>query len=399
MNDETIYTNEDNQEPVDNGLNQNESMDNAVNSEPIPQEAPTPEKPKKKGMSGGAVAGIAGGAAAMAGAAGVAAAVLTPKYVFPYAEDFIGDAKEFIGDAKEYIGDAIGDAKSYIGNTLDDAKNFIGDAKDIISDTKDFISDRIHGGSHANVGDEALALKEESIKLEEVETPTVSEQLVGHDMNVASGINDSMSFGEAFAAARQELGAGGLFVWHGNTYGTYYANEWNAMSAEDQDQYWADVFHTTSNIEYEPQVLDEQMASADTFAVEMTGDEGEALVLDVDEGEGLALNVDKDDVAVIDEYDIDGDGVPDIAFVENGGDEMPDILVDSTGDGQYDTLLVGSTDEVDLMADGDEESLLSEEEMLALEEDGLGMEEDLIVDAPEANDLGMDNSMAEGDLA
>lgn len=68
-------------------------------------------------------------------------------------------------------------------------------------------------------------------------TPSASGQLTGHDMELATGVNDSMSFSQAFAAARQEVGPGGLFVWHGNTYGTYYANEWNAMTPEDREQY------------------------------------------------------------------------------------------------------------------------------------------------------------------
>ncbi|MCD8290206.1 MAG: hypothetical protein LUC91_01740 [Prevotella sp.] len=54
---------------------------------------------------------------------------------------------------------------------------------------------------------------------------------------VATSVNDDMSFGEAFAAARDEIGAGGYFVWHGNVYGTYYANEWNSMSETQQYQF------------------------------------------------------------------------------------------------------------------------------------------------------------------
>ena len=83
--------------------------------------------------------------------------------------------------------------------------------------------------------------------------PSSSAHLQGHDMEVATSVNDSMNFSQAFAAARHEVGPGGLFVWHGHTYGTYYANEWEAMSPEEHDQYWADVYHTTSHIQYEPQ--------------------------------------------------------------------------------------------------------------------------------------------------
>lgn len=47
-------------------------------------------------------------------------------------------------------------------------------------------------------------------------------------------VSDSMSFSEAFAAARAEVGPGGSFTWHGKVYGTYYKNEWDSMSSEEQ---------------------------------------------------------------------------------------------------------------------------------------------------------------------
>lgn len=53
-------------------------------------------------------------------------------------------------------------------------------------------------------------------------------------------IDDSMSFSDAFAAARAEVGPGGVFQWHGGIYGTYTADEWNAMSAEEK----ADFVHS-----------------------------------------------------------------------------------------------------------------------------------------------------------
>ena len=55
--------------------------------------------------------------------------------------------------------------------------------------------------------------------------------------NVASGVTDEMSFSEAFATARHEVGAGGCFVWHGKVYGTYYADEWNAMTPDQRDEF------------------------------------------------------------------------------------------------------------------------------------------------------------------
>jgi len=51
---------------------------------------------------------------------------------------------------------------------------------------------------------------------------------------------EGQSFSEAFADARNELGAGGVFEWNGQQYNTFYAEEWQDMS-EGQQNEWADL--------------------------------------------------------------------------------------------------------------------------------------------------------------
>lgn len=70
------------------------------------------------------------------------------------------------------------------------------------------------------------------------------------DIKVASGVNDDMSFNEAFAAARAEVGPGGAFEWHGQVYGTYTASEWNHMSAAERAEFnshfdWNNADHSS----------------------------------------------------------------------------------------------------------------------------------------------------------
>lgn len=60
-------------------------------------------------------------------------------------------------------------------------------------------------------------------------------------------VNDEMSFSEAFASARKQVGAGGVFEWRGKQYGTYYKTEWDSMSQAEKDQYAANVFGTSSS--------------------------------------------------------------------------------------------------------------------------------------------------------
>ena len=63
-----------------------------------------------------------------------------------------------------------------------------------------------------------------------------TETVEGTDIHIAV-VDQDLTFGEAFAAARAQVGAGGVFEWHGGIYGTYYATEWNQMSAAQQQQF------------------------------------------------------------------------------------------------------------------------------------------------------------------
>lgn len=47
-------------------------------------------------------------------------------------------------------------------------------------------------------------------------------------------VDDSMSFNQAFEAARAQVGAGGVFTWRGNIFNTYTDDEWKAMSNDDK---------------------------------------------------------------------------------------------------------------------------------------------------------------------
>lgn len=76
---------------------------------------------------------------------------------------------------------------------------------------------------------------------------------VDDDIQVATTVSDDMSFNEAFATARAEVGPGGCFEWHGNVYATYTAEEWNGMTAEQRADYndhfsWNHTGHSSHNV-------------------------------------------------------------------------------------------------------------------------------------------------------
>lgn len=72
----------------------------------------------------------------------------------------------------------------------------------------------------------------------------------GKETPIAQNISNDMSFDEAFAAARKEVGAGGIFSWRGGTYGTYYADEWQGFS----DEYKRIFSNYPYNIQHDPYI-------------------------------------------------------------------------------------------------------------------------------------------------
>lgn len=72
-------------------------------------------------------------------------------------------------------------------------------------------------------------------------TPT-TEPANSSEPMVATHTSDSMTFEDAFKTARQEVGPGGYFEWHGHFYNTYYKEEWNALSTQERQEYTATVY-------------------------------------------------------------------------------------------------------------------------------------------------------------
>ena len=56
-------------------------------------------------------------------------------------------------------------------------------------------------------------------------------------IDVAGKVTDTMSFEQAFAAARNEVGVEGLFRWHGRWYNTFEKEEWSSLSLEQRQDF------------------------------------------------------------------------------------------------------------------------------------------------------------------
>jgi len=90
-----------------------------------------------------------------------------------------------------------------------------------------------HFTSDENEGSDIVTSPEEDVAV----VPEESGQYVLDNGMVVAEVDESMSFGEAFAHAREEVGAGGVFVWHGNVYATYNEEEWNSMSPSERNEF------------------------------------------------------------------------------------------------------------------------------------------------------------------
>jgi hypothetical protein len=147
------------------------------------------------------------------------------------------------------------------------------------------------------------------------------------DAPVANGVTNDMSFSEAFATARKEVGAGGIFEWNGQVYNTYYKTEWDAMSESDKQDYIASIDNATQTIRDGDTVLDENIANQET---------------DISDPNDIQSQNTSEDVyiEVLEVADINEDGKNDVFLVDADGNTMPDLVIDRDLDGDADLVIL-----------------------------------------------------------
>lgn len=154
--------------------------------------------------------------------------------------------------------------------------------------------------------------------------------------------NNDLTFGEAFAAARAEVGPGGAFVWHGGVYSTYYEEEWNAMTPAQRDDYaqrieltvYADEMEVpTDENSYVDAIPVVDAQTAENF--EVGGDVHVVGYTDIDGHLTVAYDTDDNgsaDVAIIDMDDNHQISDPDIVFDNEGNISTISDLTNSSSD-------------------------------------------------------------------
>jgi len=147
--------------------------------------------------------------AAMA-AAGVAAGVAGSSFVYSQSTD----------DAKS------ANPEKVVSATTQDAAN----------QNNEMVSNTIKPSDNSAATDSVNenAKPEASPAPEEVVLTTANGAHVAH-------VENSPTFAEAFADARTQVGSGGVFSYNGQMYNTYYKEEWNNLSSEQKNEYYASI--------------------------------------------------------------------------------------------------------------------------------------------------------------
>ena len=195
-------------------------------------------------------------------------------------------------------------------------------------------------------------------------------------VEVPSAVNDEMSFSEAFAAARAEVGPGGAFEWRGNVYSTYTAEEWENMSEEEKDDYFEHFsWGASSSSENdsasvsESQTMNEQVDVSETETID--SDTVEVDVIDsTPEVEILGVAEDQETGFVYGGM-IVGDQEVVLVDLDPGSgesDEFDVILVDINNDGEIteDEILDVSDEHFDV--DAFEASSVGDSSLYAMED-------------------------------
>ena len=190
---------------------------------------------------------------------------------------------------------------------------------------------------------------------ENVNAPNPEEVIVATSTGIrVAQVDDDKSFSEAFAEARSQVGAGGVFEWRGNVYGTYYKDEWEAMSSEERQE-----FQSSINYNDLTNSSDDSQSSASTSAAEENVAVHETSYNDVESDSSADSEV---QVLAVGNTDLNGDGVPENATVlEVNGHEV--LVVDMDGDNMADIAL----------ADIDGNGQISENEVADISHENLQM--------------------------
>lgn len=159
-----------------------------------------------------------------------------------------GAAALLVGAGTVYATDAFGARTAIFGDDAADASVAPAAAAtpEVAAETTETAADK--------TADEAVEKTTETAETTVEATAEPAAAATGIDVEIydhapVAHVGQHLSFADAFAAARAQVGPGGVFHWHGHDYGTYYETEWDAMSDSQQAQYEASAASPQSAVQ------------------------------------------------------------------------------------------------------------------------------------------------------
>ncbi len=186
-------------------------------------------------------------------------------------------------------------------------------------------------------------------------------QQIQENAQVATNVNDDMSFGEAFQASRQELGAGNFFWWKGRLYNNYTEEEWNGLSETQQVEFVQQAGHFDNDqmtLDHTPDTANEPGAVGHRDQNEIT------------ENAEYVNNTENDTSETMDDNFISQqNNTPQMEYIDTDHDGKDDtILINSDDDPQAEAI-ISSNDSIDYaLVDTDNTGML--DTIYFLDQDG-----------------------------
>lgn len=174
--------------------------------------------------------------------------------------------------------------------------------------------------------------EDSSLAADEVIAPSEEQAILANDEGIRYAHVDADNFENAFAQARAQVGAGGVFEYNGRLYGTYTADEWSGMSAEDKTAYHARVNEMTPANAHHSEPSHAQESVATTETTHQTEPEltpvAEEVTPEHADNEIRILGVESVDTNY---------GTINVALLESDGDQA--LLVDVDNNGRMDIMM------------------------------------------------------------
>lgn len=253
-------------------------------------------------------------------------------------------------------------------------------------------------GAGAIQGVNYIKANQEDVNADSTERGTAEADVPVHEDAPVAHVSNSMSFDQAFAAARAEVGPGGVFAWHGGIYGTYYETEWDAMSDAQKTAYAQSVHpevtpqHVQVNMMNEAHpdvVVDVRVTDAQGRQTHLSDDShitAERPTADL-AGARQPVDTEDDDVHIIGQGEINGHQA--VALDMTGNDEADAVIIDvddslSLSDPDVVVFRGGMATTIGDMVEGNPPVSLVDEEYQA----GLDDTPDVATDVPDVIDDG-----------